>query len=530
MGTIFKNENGSIIAETSLTRFDGGMSNDPRDTAEAKARVVTNFDLLTNPKKLIPYRSSEDGYSSASTLLPQNWTLALRTGTTYSLYALRRQSALNRVAISFKNLTVNADITDLDDNGWGDTANNEGGQATPNYDLFTYYQRTGYIYGGHTGTHIWRYDPDGGDVFANTHLALTYTELTNGIVHSKDDILYFGYYDSAAETAAIVRNNNGTWNTSALALPKGWKPTSICEYGDFIAIAIVPSSSELTGPATDNARVILWDRDSSLNTVYANIPWGAGYLSVLEEVDGELVGISVRRGVGSFTDKMIARIWLGENKTKIIKELSGGRNTTIIPKAKQKIGNRLHFMMLIEFNDAVRDGVWSIGRNDGEWSLAHERTCNNDTALTTGDTIYRFFYFGDYLFQAFLTGGTHTVTKTDDSTTAYSHNSVLETVRFNAGDSSRKKDLVGISITYEEQPTAGQVTVAYRIDQNTSWTTISTDTTDNSLSDSAVNIESSGAALPKDHKEIQFRLISTGGTEITGFFFKERITDKRPYE
>ena len=157
MLTILSNENGRVVAETFLTEFDGGMSNDPRDTKDNIARVVTNFDILTDRKKLIPYRSSEDGDTTASQLA-QNWTLALRTGTTYSLYALRRQSALNRVEIAYKDLTTGA-TGDLDDNNWNTTSNNQGGQATPNYDLFVYYRKTGYIYGGHTGTHIWRYDP-----------------------------------------------------------------------------------------------------------------------------------------------------------------------------------------------------------------------------------------------------------------------------------------------------------------------------------------------------------------------------------
>ena len=36
-------------------------------------------------------------------------------------------------------------------------------------------------------------------------------------------------------------------------------------------------------------------------------------------------------------------------------------------------------------------------------------------------------------------------------------------------------------------------------------------------------------ALPKDYKEIQFQIISTGGAEITGLSFNEEITGKRPY-
>ena len=65
----------------------------------------------------------------------------------------------------------------------------------------------------------------------------------------------------------------------------------------------------------------------------------------------------------------------------------------------------------------------------------------------------------------------------------------------------------------------------YRKDEETSWTQIYSDGTDNSISHSAINIESSGDNLP-EYKEIQFRIESTGGAEITGLKFKSEEIDK----
>jgi hypothetical protein len=192
--------------------------------------------------------------------------------------------------------------------------------------------------------------------------------------------------------------------------------------------------------------------------------------------------------------------------------------------------------MLIELNGSVRDGIWSIGRSSATSSLAliHERTSNNNTALATGNNITGFFSMGDYLFQSYSISGTYSMTKTDDSATAFSHNSVYETKVFNGGqhgfDASYYKDLKEITVMTEYMPTAGQITLAYQTNADigtSTWTTIFTNSTDNSISHTAVNIESSGAALPRDYKEIAFRILSTGNAVVTGLRFSEEIKDKR---
>ena len=72
--------------------------------------------------------------------------------------------------------------------------------------------------------------------------------------------------------------------------------------------------------------------------------------------------------------------------------------------------------------------------------------------------------------------------------------------------------------------------VKYKKDEETSFTTILTNTTANSLRKTAINIESSGVVLPT-YKEIIFRVESTaavGGTTgdigiITGLKYRSEI-------
>lgn len=536
--------------ETKIDRFDGGISNDSRDQRENVCRVVSNFNTITNPRKMTPYRSSESGDDSPTTSIKRNFTIARRTGSTYSLYALGVVSGTGRAEVLYKDLTTGA-ATDLDDNAWAAPAANQSPAGAANFNLFVYYRRTGLIYISVANARIEFFSPTG-TAWDGTGQAITHTHIGQGIVHSKDDILYIPYYDNAGPTSAIARNNNGTWNNTALTLPRHYIPTSICEYGNYLAIGCAHTNG------IDNSRVFFWDRDATNALVSESIDWGDGSLIILDTVDGELVGVSQRGGVAtSFSglpvgsigagDKVIFRKLVGNQSVKFL-ELSadhaGGFNTTILPLYKQKIDNRLYFQMLIELNNAIRDGIWSIGRSAPEESLSlvHERTTNNDTALGTEDSLRGFIYLGNYLFQSYIDTN-HATSKTNDvnDTSPYAHNSIYESKRFDGSihgyDASYYKDLKEVTVTTEPMPASGQLTLAYRVNQNTAWTTIFTNSVDNSISHTARNIESSGAVLPNDYKEIQFRIVVTGGNasgtgtgqgvEVTSLSFKEEIKPRR---
>lgn len=537
------------IIETLIDRHDGGITNDPRDPAGNVYRYVANFDIITSPKRMTPYRSSEDGHS-APTRTIRNYAIGLRSGnSTFALYGLGIGAAgTNRAEIFYKPLTTTS--ADLSDNGWNSLTNGLSANNNTNFNLFVYYTRVNRLYGARGGTAIWRCDPTDSVAFAETYQSLTYTEITQGLVHPKDDILYFGYYNAAGGAGAksfIFKDNNGTVNTTALTLPDELVPTSISSAGNYLAILCTPSSG------VGNSRLYLWDRNESTTTLAETIDVGAGSGVICGELDGEVIVILQRGGVGaSFTnnpagiishrDRVIFKKIVGNVAVtfKILLADASQANTTYIPLYKQIHDNRLYFQMLIHLNGAIRDGVWSIGRlgPNNEFALIHERTSNNNTALVDNDTLRGFFFVGDYLFQSYTTGGgtTAAVSKTDNSAN-YSHNSTAETKTMNGRqssdpsiDASFYKDLVEVSALSEYMPAAGSVAVAYQVDEGIgtgTWTTIFTNTTDSSLGHTANNIESSGAALPKGYKEIAFKITSTGGAEITGLRFKEEVIGKK---
>lgn len=501
------------IIETKINRWDGGMTSDSLNPAESVCSVVTGFDT-TLPRKLVPYRSSEDGDSAASTSQKQNFVIALRTGTTYRLYSLGVVSGTGKAEVLMKSLSTGAS-TDLDDNGWDTPANNQSSAGATSFVLFVYYKKTGLIYGAKAGTHIWAFDPSSVAAWADTHQALTYTNIAQGLVHSKDDILYIPYDNK------IAKNDNGSWTTAALTLPSHLYITSICEYGNYLAIGC----TDLSG--VGKSVVFLWDRDSSLATLSESTDFDEGVLKILEEIDGLLVGISLISGSATFKDKIIFR-YLSGNKAVKFNEMIGTTGSLLLLN-KQKINNRLHFMATITLNGTRRDGVFSMGRNSqsAPMTIIHERTPNNDTAFVNG-VIKGFFYVGDFLFQSYVNeSSNYALSKTDDQAT-YSATAIRETVIFNGDNSSVTKKLKGVTVMTEYLPAAGQIVLKYRKDKDTSFTTIFTEATDNSISHSAINIESSGANLP-EFKEIQFRIESTGGAVVTGLKFKYEILEKDIY-
>jgi hypothetical protein len=462
---------------------------------------------------MIPYNSSEDGNGSQSTIKIQNFAIALGASSTYRLFGLGVTSGTGRAEVYFKNLTTGA-ANDLDDNGWTESANNASSSGATDFKLFTYYARTGLIYGARAGSHIWEYDPTGGTAWADTARALTYTNMANGIVHSEDDILYIGYDNF------IASNNNGSWNNTALTLPTELVVKNLTEYGNYLVIAC---DNKVT---TGKSQVFLWDKDSTLVEVNEIISWGDEDLRVLEEIEGELVGISIAGGSSEWlNDRIIFRRYVaGLGAVKFLELPLDNTGTSELLTSKQKLNGRLYFQMQGKINGSQIDGVWSIGRSPRtrEWALLNEVSANNDTAIAGGDPQYNFQVVGDYTFQSFSTSTTDTMTKTTDGST-YSATSIWESLinpSMESSDLFKEKELVSVTVHYEAQPANGQVVLKYRTDRASSYTTVFTDTT-NSSTFTERTADTNGTDFTNG-REFEFRIESTGGTVITGFTYEYR--------
>lgn len=562
-----------------ISRFDGAMVSDPRDPRSNTAQVVSNFDVINNPYRMIPAKDTHSGDSSASTQKIHNFCIA-KGDSLYAIYGAGQAGAGPYNKMFYKSLGTGGS-NDLGDQSWtaDDNATGATNLVTQDKIMFVYYQKTGFVYGIAGDQYVTKIDPDGSTAIAETERDLgAFTNTCQGLVHSKDDILYI------ARDNKIASNDNGSWSSTALTLPASLRITSLVEHGNYLAIACAPLNQ------VENSCVFLWDRDTSLSTLSESIDWGVGELKVLESLNGELVGVSILGPVGSlgkyntFKDKIIFRKYngVGVDQIEVFEgDVSSTASTilTLLGTAKQKLNNRLYFLMALTLRGTAREGLWSIGKNKaGEWSITLDKPVA--TALTgtvSNRALYGFIITGDYLLMSYLSGGTEYMDLTD-SDELYAIKGVYESKIFNLGDTSLKKKLLGVTVTFDYLPTGSSTVILYyKKDADTAWTqifsytstaagsfvtgtqyTITTvGTTDftligaasnalgvvftatgagsgtgkaviNPTSHSAVNIESTGASLP-EYNEIQFKIESQYNANITGLEFTSEVTGKRVY-
>src|SRR3990167_6621672 len=334
------------IIETKFSRFDGGMTNILRSKNTSLARFVKNFDILSDPTRMAPYRAFTTigfDYGAATTIKLSKMLVAKNDGaTTPLLYALGVDTSGTLTRVFQRALTPTAN--------W-DVAGVNFGTEVPDERCFV--EHRGILFGwsslGGASSKIWTQTING-QTFAETGgatqaIANVY-EVAQGIVHSKDDILYMPYATFASETYTplIAKYNGSAWTTAVSGLPINYLITSICEYGNYLAIACKPKFSY-----AGKSYVFLWDRDSSLVTLSEKIDFGYENLELIEEINGAIIGVSTlidsSTTAHTFAPKIVYKSWAGGTTTaKQFNETilsSGSTGSTAIGSDRQKINNRI---------------------------------------------------------------------------------------------------------------------------------------------------------------------------------------------
>lgn len=470
---------GQIIEEI-INDFTGGVSDDPRRKDVGLSQMVTNFDIFSNKNRMIPTMDTEDGDSASSTSQKQNFGVGYWTpGADWRLFALGVVSGTGKAEVMMKTLSTGGS-TDLSDASWGSPANNQSSAGSASMNLFVYYKTTGKFYLAKSGTTICAFTPDGATAFDDAHHSLTYTNIAQGLVHSKDDNLYIPYDNK------IARNNAGSWTDAALTLPSHLYITSICEFGNYLAVGAAPLSG------VGKSRVFLWDRDASLATLSESIDWGEGVLKVLEELEGGLLGISLDGNNQShIKSRVVFRKYDGSNTAKPFDQFILAASTIVnVLQAKQKANGRIYFMMNVVLNGVTREGVWAIGvSSSGNYAIALERVPDNDTAVTSSNGVLKNFYVvGDYFFISFIdSGSAYALRKTNDQG-VYTATASYETTIRNVNDSDMTKKLLLGALSFEPLPSGGKARLYYQKDEETTWRKMFEHTTQNAISKGAINL------------------------------------------
>lgn len=485
-------------SEIKITNFFGGVSDDPRKPSASEFSITKHFDIFSQPNRLIPYRSLEadthDG--STSTGMKQYFVRDfLYHSASAKLYGLGQTGA------GLTKIVYKADATT---GNWTLPSSSEGNGAVKN-GCFVEYKD--YLWGFQGTNQVWKWGLLSGTPSITNSVSTVSTTITSvaqGVI-AADDNLYLPYNNIIARVVPA-----GTVSDTVLTLPSNLKITSLTNYGNYLAIGCAPTAS-----FNGVSKVFLWNLAST--DVTETIPFGEGDLRVLETIEGVLIGITDRylnNSVGAGKGSMVVQTYAGGSPQVVKEVFTQALTGKVIPISKAVKNNRLFFAAKIMTNSAgttYNEGVWSFGRKNINYPYTLTLDIIDENVDTDG--IEAVGLAGNYFFLAH--SGDGSIDKTNDAAT-YTFTSVYESQIFNFGDPTLTKQLQQVSVYTASLPTDGSVTVKYRVNGATSWTTIGTLSTDSAISRDFVNIESTGADFAS-FKELEIRIESTGGAEITGF-------------
>lgn len=485
--------------EITVRNFSGGISDSLRKGSQTEFAITKHFDIFTDPHKLIPYRSLEaDTETSVSaTDLKQYFVRDFVYASESSkLYGLGQTGA---------GLTKIVQKADAASGLWTTPASSEGNGAVLNGCFFEYID---YLWGFQGTNQVWKYGPlSGTPTITNsvTTVASTITSVSNGVIAQGDGYAYMAYNN------IIVRiTDGGAVSDLAIDMPTNLKITSITNHGSYIAIGCSPKSVY-----NGQSKVFIWNL--SANLFSETISWGEGELRVLESIEGLLVGVSDRylnSSVGAGRGSMIVQVYSG-GSAQVFKEIFTQALTgKTIPIQKSIKNNRLFWAAKIMTNSSgttYNEGIWSFGRKNSNYPFTMTLDIIDENINTSG--IQGFGMAANFFFIAHSNDGS--VDKTNDSA-IYTFTSIYESLIYDFGDVSLVKRLNAFTIYTSPLPSGASVTIKYRFDDDTSYTTIGTYSTEGGPARDFINIESTGDAFPS-FREAQFRIESAGGAEITGY-------------
>ncbi len=504
------------MARRSLTgavRFDKGITG-LRDSA-----FHQHFDIYSDPTRLIPYRSTEAEANSTSAA-----NLGARDLRHFTLGKDGKMYALGNDASGHPQVFVKADPT----TGLWAPDTTAAGSAAIIYGSFIEWGSTPAFWMFSGTTNVSRYVLST-DTFTDTVATIGTITTTAQSVIGADDNMYMFYNNK------VVRvSRTGTVTDDVLTnLPSDMRITSACRWGTYIAIGMAYGTSATSSP-TGVSKVFIWDMVTTA-TVNDVVDWGEGALMVLGNIEGRLVGVSNKyletpSGLTSLAlgqGSMVVRMWAGAT-AQVQKEIVANQSVTLGRFIRDVVvkDNKMYWVASVPFGSSTSTestyhmGIWAFGRKDMNSNFALSLDYVEENVDTANYKINSFGAAGSYWFINH--GAAGLVHKTDD-TANYTFTSVYETEIFWDGKDTNR--IVGVTVTTEPLPTAGQVVLKYKKDEETSFTTIYTHSTDNELRHSSVNIEDTGVELPS-YKRLRLRIESTGGAVITGLFFlRELVAD-----
>lgn len=500
-----------------LNKFDGGHAEDLRTEATDQCEKSLNFDIFTNPHRLIPYGDSIAETSDTPAIADSQITdidVSL-IGASYTLTGVGYESSGSTKA----NFFTKSALTNGGTLNWSTQA-----IAAAN----AYQKGSGVVYKDKMYTlafsgsqyTLYRYDSAGTVTSCGT-ITDSSTFRARPFVHPDDNKLYIitghtiSYYDGTNNIGTSVATS---YSVSTI-LPTGFEATSVTASGANLAIAMRP----LRG--NGNSVTYLWGRDATLNTTQGRVDFGEGNLLLLENLNNNLVAfMQPNQSVinsAVVQNKLEARVWAG-GTVETVKSIPISTLTATINTVKQKNKDRIYFGF------ASDDCLYVFGKNkEGHYTISKDRYYFNGTTIGTAFTGLSFV--GDILWRAFSTvAGAYTLMRSKvvaslgETITYASTSKYTTTINPNMpiADRTQLKQLEAVQVTYVGK-TGGTVALKYSTDGGSYTTIISENTTAITEGKEATN-ESDGKVLASGN-EFQFQGESTGGVEILEIKYRYKI-------
>ena len=472
------------IYKITLNKFYGGVADDIVAPNAAEYAGAVGLDDLTQSGRLSPYRSYVDRSTGGSNLR------RVVMGSDGTVYALGEVSGANASTTVYTK-------TALSDASWTLSASASVGNAQSQ----AFAEDGNYFYSWDSNGAIDRYsirDASFENGWQNPSGATSNN--VGPIFHHSNGNTYFAYGNIIAEW------DRTTFTAIALDLPPGFQIIDLTEQNSYLVIAAAWGEPITSTFNPNKSKVFFWDTVNTSTYQFAkSIPEGT--IIACQNIGDEIAVISLLSGGGLSQDGKAFAYTYNGGQFQLQKKLIVPQNTDSSGFAFrgqhiQVKNNQLYFV----FNLGGVKGVWRFGKNNGVYCLKRDRFLVNVTDDTDFDQIRTdaaIGFVGDYL-CAITAVGTF-VCMTNANT--YSATGYYESPVIGGGKQYETKDLLSVAIVTRGLPASASVLVRYRVDAESSWTTIGTHS-------SGVFSEFADE-LPKGWNLIQFRLETTGNAEIT---------------
>jgi hypothetical protein len=499
-----------------INRFDGGITNDLRSGDYSKCAFVSHFDIYRDPNRLYPlpgYVADMNDGATATGMRQYNTKAITFSSVNGQMYSVGTKSDGSGWKLWTKAITGAS---------WSPTIS--GGPVEGTYTLLN----QTFLHYDDTNALLQFMASSGGTAFISEH------ELGVG---STENALSLGSYASSTETRAVAElaPTDVTFSTqpgaknleqlgatlTANAKTTGGFPYDIHAHNELVGIAVAnptyPRSSAL----------LLWDAASVL--IEQKIKIGTGRAIAVGNVDGFWV-VTTEEGMTASTSNIGNGLpsayvsYVSGTEPVLIARLTAVTQTNAVVKPiRAEFRNTFLFEAVIP-QDATpttyKRGVWAVGRTTPNSPPALSLLFNSDTL----GTLQNVHTFGNQVY--FIHGGDGSISKLDNLLSGtFNETAVYETLFFGS-ETPNQKSFDGFTVHTEDLPASATVTVKYRFDENSAWTTLGTSSTDG---DRYHHFTRASGVPIGNFTEIQFRVEVLGNAPIKSINCMLTDLDTRPY-